>query len=366
MTAPLRLFLDLGDLLTKGMAEQDGREKRLRFPSVVAHRLLDRQTQDAELLLDGSPQLTRLSGFDAQAYPRTRSYPKAAQVLASAEPVPGARFAGWLAAKLGADRQLLGTQPTAELVDALVRKALMQLDRAGLRCGRVQLVLVVDAGAKTDALLSYAAAPRVLTWTAHGIRSREPRRIEVELCFEILDAPGCAAAALPAELALEPGGDLLLIDVGYLRCKLAVLTANGCALQEQLRELGVADCVRRLLRDEQEHGLIEDELAVAIALERSQDAIDVAARRFEIARTLASAKRAVVEELCSAAKRIALAHYAARGTPCKALAVIGGGSALFGRELVSGLRALELGIERTWVTKDPSFTLLTGAKRLCS
>jgi len=363
MPAPVQLIVDLGDLLTKVFAEQSGRDKRLRFPSVVAHRLIDKAAPDAQLLLDERNRLDRLSNFDPRKYPRTRSYPTAGQVLTLAKPVPGARFAGWLAAKLGADRQLLGRFPEHDLIDALLRKALIQLKRAHFDCREVRVRLVVDFGAKADALVTYAKTVRRASLMVHNIRHPEPQRVDIALEFEIADAADCASRALPPELRPDRMGHVALIDIGYLRSKLAVLTPVGCSQQQQADGLGVSDCVRRLLRDEQENGLIEDELAVVYALERSQEVIAVAGREFPIARTLAVARRAVVEELAAAVKRVALAHYQAHGEACSAVAVIGGGAALLGRDLVTRVKELEIGMDASWIADDPSYTLIEGARR---
>src|SRR5262245_32797728 len=140
MTTPdrnesLTLFLDLGDVFTKGLCIGNARRERLRFPSVVAHQLLSGGPEMTKLVFDEQVQLPRPTDFEARRFPRTRSFSGSdafVREVRGQPPAPGARFAGGIAAVYGADRELLGAQPSLENVDALVRKALL-LAVAGAR-----------------------------------------------------------------------------------------------------------------------------------------------------------------------------------------------------------------------------------------
>lgn len=367
METPLRLLLDLGDVLTKGLALlPTGGTKRIRFPSVVARRLLEGEGEgegETSQLLLRDDELPRPVGFDPRRYPRTRSYPGAASLLEQAEPAPNPRFAGWLATRCGADRQLLGLHPTAANVDALVRKALLSVPTRG--CRTAEVLLVVDLGAKSRTLLRYAGgSPRTVRMRAFKPGRARPREVVLETRRHVLDAASCAAAALPGALDPAVTGRVLWLDVGYLRTKLAVIAPEGCVEQRLLDGLGVVDCVRRILRDGQEQELVEDELAVMRALERSQATIEIAGRRFDVQRMLGSARRSLVEELVGDARSAIVELYARDAEPCRAVAVTGGGAALVGDATAQGLVEADVGVTESWVASDPSFFLLEGARRL--
>ncbi|MDH5672159.1 MAG: hypothetical protein OEZ06_08420 [Myxococcales bacterium] len=355
------LYLDLGDLLTKGLVCDSRRAKRLRYPSVVAHRLLDERGDGGELLIDAQRELTRLEDFDPDSYRRTRSYPRAAQQLQAADPVAGARFAGWLAARLGADRELLGSHPSQDNIDALVRKALMQATASGFTLSKLRVILLVDHGAKTDAIMAYGRERKDVVLAQHRVGGEEVTRLKLSLDFEVLDSAPCALAGLGDRFDLP--ARLLIVDIGYLRSKLVIFGPAGCEFQGEARDLGVSDCVRRLMRDEQEHGLVEDELAVVRALEHSQQTIEVAGRRFPIEATLDKARRGLSEELAQEVKRTLLSHYGRHPEPIGTVALIGGGAPLVGRQLASALGDLDLGLDTIHVEPKPNHLLIDGARR---
>ncbi len=360
MGTPLQLILDLGDLLTKGLLLDPLEPRRFGFPSIVASQLVDPAAVPGGLATDPGRAPLRLDGFDAADFPRLRSFPEAAR-LAEAPPVAGARYAGWLAATCGVDRQVLGDHPTADNIDALVRKALM---KAGVRAGEVELIFLVDAGAKGAAIARYAASlPRTVEFLAWTVQPGDPRPVRVALRARLLDAARCALAALPRELAVDRVGQVMLIDVGYLRTKLAVLSADGCERQEEV-EAGVAGCVARVLRDGQELGLVEDEIAVIRALERSQRHIEVAGRRFEVAPSLDDARRALAADVARAAARVAVEQYERRGHGCRAVAIVGGGAAVLGEALAARLDEAGVGFQPIWICPDTRFHHLAGAELL--
>jgi hypothetical protein len=357
------LFIDLGDLFTKGVAVGPGRRRRLRYPSVVAHRLLAQPNEPTELLIDHAEPLPRPSDFDPTRYHRTRSYPGAEAALRDFQgqgAVLGARYAGWQAATYGAARQVLGTHPTRENIDTLVHKALI-LGRTAFG-SEVEVVFVVDSGAKAEAILDYARQlRRKVAFEVRSVRNAKPRRVELALRGRVVDAADCAVRVLPPDLDPRP---VLLLDIGYFRSQLSIVSGEGCDYQEQLDGLGVSQCVRRILRDEQERGLVEDEFAVIRALERSAESrLEVAGREFEVGRSLARARESLGQELEHAARRVVLDYYGRRGQTCRALAIIGGGSRLAGSDLAARLGRAELGLGVQWVTADPSFFLLAGAEK---
>ncbi len=356
------LLLDLGDVFTKGLAIGPLGRRRLRFPSVVARRLLTRAPEPAELLLEGQPELLRPTDFDPSDYRRTRSYPGAAAFLENfrvqAE-TRGARYAGWQAATYGADRQVLGTDPGRDNLDALLHKALI-LARPMLE-REVEIVFLVDSGPKAHAIQRYAEQlpPRV-TFDVRSVRDRTPRRVELALAARLLDAAACAARVLPGEFSAEA---VLLADIGYFRTKLSVIAREGCQHQEQLDGWGVGTCVQRILRDEQEHGLVEDEFAVMRALERSVGGrLRVADREFDVTHSLGRAGDALALELGQAARRVALHYYGRRGDACRRVAIIGGGAAVVGPKLAANLARAGCGLENHWTTPDTGFLLLQGAE----
>lgn len=362
-TTSLTLFVDLGDVFTKVLASSGEGSRRFRQPSVVSHRLMEQAGDQTELLLADEDRWPAPAGFDPERYPRTRSYPGAARVLEEARPVPGARFAGWTATKYGADRQLLGRHPTVENVEALARKALLSARAGG---GQTTMVLVVDgAGAKARAVRRYASgSPHHVTMTVRKLRDDKARRMDVTVDHVLLDWVACAVEALPARLDPAEIGRLLLVDVGYERAKLAIVSGEGCEHQSELPGLGASDCVRRLVRDGRERGLVEDELALMRALERSHRDIEVAGRRFDVGAAFDVARRELHRELHREVRATLLDHYGRRAEPCRAVAVMGGGAAVVGEALAASLRDAELGIRAAWVAPDPGFLLVEGARRL--
>jgi hypothetical protein len=317
--------------------------------------------------VDADDDVPRPTGFDPQDYPRTRSYPGSDEYLDEVREKPGAgaRFAGRLAAIYGADRERLGSHPTRDNVDALVRKAIILLRSAvhGVECA--DAVFVLDPGAKAEAVHGYVAeSPRELTIAVRSLRDKEPARIQLTLRGRVADAAECAVAALPPEMGLDRVGRVLIADVGYSRTKLAIMSERGCEHQQDCQGLGVSDCVRRILRDGQEQGLVEDEFAVIQGLERSQSTIEVAGRRFDLTSTLVSATRSLEEELLRAVARVVLDHYGRYGEPCHGVAITGGGAAIVGAGLADRVRASDLGVNLVWVANDTSYLLLEGAARI--
>ncbi len=362
MAASLLLFIDLGDIITKGIAVRQGRNHRFLFPSVVAHRLLSKRAEKTNLLLDDQVTLLRLADFDPRNYPRTRSYPREDAYLGDVQPVYRPRYAGRLAVALGADRKLLGRHPTEENIDALVHKAFF---KSAEGCRNADVVFVLDVGTKAEAILRYAeASPRTTVFLKWKVWNPQPHFMQISARGHVVDAADCAVAALPPEFSLGRVRRLLLIDIGYLRTKLAIMSTEGCEYQEQLDDLGVSDCVRRILLEGQEQGLIEDEYAVIRALERSHSMIEVAGRRFDVSRTIESARRGLEEELARAAQRAVMEEYGRRGDRCRAVAVIGGGAAIVGEGLAARLKASDLGLGAVWVATDTKFFLLEGAQRI--
>lgn len=352
-------MLDLGDVFTKGLAQHGAKQNSFRFPSAIASRLVKADQPPTALLLDeGASPLERAADFDAARYPRWRSYPGAKGFAKGAwnvhgKPVRGARFSGWLAAVHGADRVLLGHHPSERNVEALVHRAIIE---AASGASRAELTFVVDAGAKAEAVARYARrGPRFVEFLSWTFQERTPRRFRVELDLHIVDAAVCAAGRLPPELTLAQVGRVLLMDVGYLRTKLYIVSNEGCDHQEIL-DLGVSDCVRRILRDGQEQDLVEDEFAIIRAIEASQDVIDVAGRRYSVGSILRSAASNLEQELAKGARRALVTHYERGGKPCSIAALIGGGAAVVGEGLTGRLRGLEFGLDRIWV--DSSHDLL--------
>ena len=210
--------------------------------------------ETTNLLLDGQETMLRLTDFDPRQYPRTRSYPREDAYLKDVQPIPRARFAGRIAVALGADRELLGKHPTEENIDALVHKAFF---RSAEGCSNAEVVFVLDMGAKAEAISRYAeASPRTAKFLKWKVRSFQPLLVQLSTRGHVVDAADCAEAALPPEVSLQRVRRLLLIDIGYLRTKLTIISTEGCERQEQLDGLGVSDCVRRILRDGQELGLV--------------------------------------------------------------------------------------------------------------
>jgi hypothetical protein len=144
----------------------------------------------------------------------------------------------------------------------------------------------------------------------------------------------------------------------------AVFSGEGCELQEQL-PIGVADCVRRVLRDGPELGLVADEFALIRVLESSQkDVVTLGKGSFDIGDPLRAARRGVEEELEKGLRRVLLDHYGRRGESCEAAVVFGGGAVVVGPSLAARLDAGQIGLRATWVAPDPNFLLIDGAERL--
>jgi hypothetical protein len=364
---PLVVFLDLGDAFAKALAVGDARRERVRFPSVVASRLLSSGQDGTELCFDATDPLPRPAEFEPERFPRVRSYPRAARFvrqIRQAPPSAGSRFAGELAAIYGADRRLLGHDPSHDAIDALVHKALILLSPSE-RC-EADVVFVVDTGEKAESILAYAQTPiRSASIELHAVGRKAGRQMRLVFRSRVIDAAACIAAALPAELSIDETARVLLIDVGYLRTKLAIVSADGCEQQTELEGLGASALVRKILRDGQEHGLVEDEFAVVQALETAdRTTIEVSGRRFSIERLLAGACRELEEELASAAARVLLEHCRLRGETCRAAAIVGGGAAWFGKGLERRLTQAGIGLSRIWVSSDPSFLAVEGARKL--
>lgn len=364
---PIALFVDLGDAFTKVLVVGSSSREPLRFPSVVASRLLAGGKEMSQLLLDTREVLPRIASFDPSDYPRTRSYPRAEDFVRrvrSEPPVDGARFAGRIAATYGADRHLFGLSPTLATVDALVHKALI-LASGGQSCS-AELTFVLDVGTNAEVVERYArACPRSATVQLQSYRDPEPRRIELGFSGRLVDAPSCVAAALPTSLSPAAGGPVLVLDIGFFRTKLMLVSEDGCERLEPVLPMGTSDVVRRILRDGQDQGLIEDEFAVIEALERLDgQLLEVGGRRFDVGAALQSAGRALAEELARAAERALVGYCQRRGHTCKALAIIGGGSPLVGSGVKERLEVAELGLRAIWIAPDPSFFLVEGARRL--
>jgi hypothetical protein len=360
MAASLLLYIDLGDIITKVIAVKKGQSHRYIFPSVVAHRLLSKKAEKTNLLLDDQGTLLRLPDFDPRKYPRTRSYPREEGYLGDVQAVYRPRYAGRIAATLGADREMLGRHPTEDNIDALVHKAFF---KSAEGCRKVEIVFVLDVGPKAEAILGYAeASPRSTVFLKWKVLNTQPQLMQLSASSQVVDAADCAVAALPPEFSLERVGRLLLIDIGYLRTKLTIMSTEGCEYQEQLHDLGVSDCVRRILLEGQELGLIEDEYSVIRALERSQSSIEVAGRRFDVSGTIESAKQGLEEELARAAQGAIAKEFGRRGDSCQAVAIIGGGAAIAGQGLATRLKASDLGLDAIWIATDTKFFLLEGAQ----
>lgn len=364
--ASLRLFLDLGDLFTKALAVRDS-ARRVRFPSVVAHELLDDGSVADRLLLYSEARMQRPMGYDSSQHRRLRSYPGKRQELQTARarghPAAGARFAGRMAVLFGADRVTLGESSEEENVDALVHKALL---KTASGCRDVEIVYVVDEGAKAASIQRYAGTPRsihMLRWT---FESPDPEPMRLEVTGRIVDAADCVAAALPEEIGLTTVGRVLIIDIGYTRTKLAIVTPEGCQRQAQLPSLGYSDCVWRVLRDGQDQGLVEDEFAIIWALERGKGILEVAGRRFDVGAMLEKAADAVVVELARAVQRVLAADFGRHAEMCRTVALVGGGTVGLGEGLSARLRALDVGLETVWICPDPSYVLVEGARALAS
>lgn len=366
MTASFNLFLDLGDIFSKALAEGDVRRAAVRYPSVIAHTLLSGGREMEALVLDDELVLPRLSDFDSRQYPRTRSFRGSddfVRFVKNRPTVQQPRFAGGIAAVYGADRLLLGKHPTTENVDALVKKAFLLIvskDRA-----EADVVFVIDTGTKADAVLRYVEA-RTFEYAIEiqNYRQRTSRKMYITASVRCVDAMACARAVLPPEVATERVGRTLIIDIGYLRTKFAIVSETACEHQQQVDGLGVSDCVHRILRDGQEQGLVEDEFAIVRALETCRpESLQIAGRRFDVRRILDSSRASLRDEIVRVGRRIALDHLARSGDNVRALAIIGGGASLIGDALAERLKA-ELGFRAAWIAAPDDQVLLRGARRI--
>ena len=360
-------FLDLGDAFTKARLAGAVRREQIRFPSIVASRLLAGGEELSRLLLHDDDDVPRPATFDPTAYPRTRSFAGAERFVErvkASPPAKGARFAGRLAAKYGADRRLLGHDASTENLDALVRKVFM-LGCAGERCS-AEAIFVVDTGAKAGAISAYVSTlPRTTTLELRSYRRSTPRHLELTLQGTIVDAPTCIAAALPERLAPEQSGRVLLLDIGFLRSKLAIVAPSGCEHQAELPGLGTSVLVRRILRDGQDQGLVEDEFAVIEALERtSGDTLSVSDRVFSITAAQSASARFLQEELSLAVERAIVDHFGRHAERCRAAAILGGGARFVGGALARRLQAAGLGLDEVWVAPEPDHLVVEGARSL--
>ncbi len=355
MSRRSQLVIDLGDLFTKGIAQLGSVRRRLRFPSVIARRLATANAELTDLTL-GEADVFRPEGFDPGQHGRARSYPEGQAFRRAVHTVAHSRYVGWQAVAHGSDRQLLGIHPTEDNIEALFRKALLLGEIDG---DRVDTAFVVGTDEVAAAVARYVAkgprTDRFLAWTAG---SPDPRRVEVEIHFRVVDWAACAFAALPPNLR---GSRFAVVDIGYRRTKFAILSDRGCEHQADLAAVGVSDCVHRILRDEQEQGLVEDEFAVIRALERSQTVIDVAGRRFDVRRSLDDARRALEQDLAGALDRALRADFERALLPCSTIALIGGGAQVVGSALATRIKAMRLGVDQVWVCPDSRFFLSEGA-----
>jgi hypothetical protein len=198
----------------------------------------------------------------------------------------------------------------------------------------------------------------------NNYRRSKRRTLQISMRGRCVDAMDCARAALPPEAAIDRVGRTLVVDIGYLRSKFAVLAKAGCEHQEEVEGLGVSECVYRILRDGQEHGLMEDEFAVVRALEAgSPERLEIAGRVFDVRRIFDSARAVLEAELARVARRIVLEQLERRGETCRALAIIGGGAELVGAGLAERLKN-ELGLHGAWSNAGSGDLLLKGARRI--
>ncbi|MBI5481360.1 MAG: hypothetical protein HY906_21050 [Deltaproteobacteria bacterium] len=369
MTAtPARLYLDLGDLFTKGLfVTAQGRARRLRFPSAVAHTLLrpDAPPTDDDLVLGEGEAPLRPEGFEPTAHPRAASYRGGPQFLreASGRLGGGVALCGWLAAAYGADREVLGQHPTPENVALLTQKALLL---CAPPTAPLELVLLVDSGTKARLIAEHARAlTGAVTLAGGSLRRDAPRQLRLQVRAQVADAPSCAAAFAHQDPALAGIDRLVLLDVGYFRTKIAIVTTDlGCELQVEQPDLGLIDCVRRVIRDSQDQGLVGDEYAIVRALELRRDVVRLAGRSFAVGPVLDAAAIDLAESVARAAKSNVLGHYNRSGRTCQAGFILGGGAAFIGARLAEQLQRAHLSLSTTRVTSEPSFALVEGARHL--
>jgi hypothetical protein len=120
------------------------------------------------------------------------------------------------------------------------------------------------------------------------------------------------------------------------------------------------------MRDGQDQGLVEDEFAVIRALEAcSAERFDIGGRAFDVRKTFAAARTALESELVRVARRIIIQDCERSGVLCTALAIIGGGAAVVGKNVGEALRS-ELGIHESWIGQSDREWLLEGASALHS
>jgi hypothetical protein len=366
--APATLFLDLGDLFTKGLiVDEEGHARRLRFPSAVARRLLGTEpptTGDDLVLASGGAPLRPLD-FDPAEHPRAASYPGGEEFLHEARGrLDGdAVLCGWLAAAYGADREVLGLKPTVDTVRLLTRKALLA---AAPPAGPLTVEFIVDTGLKAQLICQYAASVSgEVSVEGRSLRGGAARLVRPEVRGQVDDAPECAAAFARQDAALRAADRVLVLDVGYFRTKLAIVSETlGCELQSEHADLGVVDCVRRVMRDAQSEGLVGDEYALARALESRRDVVDLAKRRFGIADVVTGA----AADLATGVERVVRAELQAdftrSGRPCPGAIIMGGGAVYVGEAVAKLLKAPAVGVKTVRVTTEPSFALVEGARLL--
>jgi hypothetical protein len=355
-----RILLDLGDAFSKALAEGSVKRTRARFPSVLSSTLITGQARQDELLLNAQDPLLRPAEFTARTYPRTRSYAGAeafVERVGTTAPEK-ARYAGALAAVFGSDRQLLGHTPSEELVEGLVRKAIMLLAADG--ASQIDLVLLVDPGLKGSVIEQFARrGSRPVHMELRSHRSQAVRVLDVELQPRLVDAPSCAHSALGSRATAT--ATTLVVDIGYLRCKLYVLSPLGCERATEIDQLGIRDCVRLLLRDGQAIGLFEDEYAVILALEAHRDGtLEIRRRRFAVGRILGNAAADLSEALARRIEHTVVSLYERRGITCHHVVLAGGGVHLVGKELARRLNGLGLGLVPELV-QHTDYWLLEGA-----
>jgi hypothetical protein len=320
------LYLDLGDAYTKALYVHGGSVRRLRIPSVVASRM-------------------QPCPGDAEALDRERAFIGATAVLrearSGAHPLRGARLAGCIAAALGADRRGAMEDGTPDGVEALLHRVLA-VARAE---GEVEVVWIVDTGVKAQALQRWAGSlpgPRTIRWWSMLARCQTECRLSLRT--RVVDAADCAVAALPHAMRPEQVARILVLDIGSMRSRLALVSADGC---EHLQEvaMGAGSCVP--LRWQNGSGPASGQQAMG---RRGGDAEGAGASALEV-------------ELDRAVRKMVFGHFERSGNLCKHAAIVGGGAPVIGRALAGTLR-VGAGLSQVWVASEPDFLLVDGARRL--